>query len=150
MGITADRNNKQVVESVISNFLQDVDNKMLQALSYAGEMCLREARLNKGYMDQTGNLTSSMGYIILKNGALARQSGFDSRAGSNPALGGAKGKDLALQLASRYTGYYTLIVVAGMNYAALVEARGKNVLTSAELLAEKEIPKLLKQLKIRK
>jgi len=36
--------------------------------------------------------------------------------------------------------------VAGMKYAAYVEARNYNVLSSAELLAEKEVPKLLKAL----
>ena len=39
-----------------------------------------------------------------------------------------------------------LVVVAGMNYAAYVEARGKNVLSSAEHLAERELPRMLEKL----
>lgn len=36
-----------------------------------------------------------------------------------------------------------LVVVAGMNYAAYVEAKGYNVLSSAEHLAERELPRML-------
>ena len=39
-----------------------------------------------------------------------------------------------------------LVVVAGMNYAAYVEARGYNVLSSAEHLAERELPRMLEKL----
>lgn len=36
------------------------------------------------------------------------------------------------------------MVVAGMKYATYVEAHNYNVLSSTELVAEKEVPKLLK------
>ena len=39
-----------------------------------------------------------------------------------------------------------LVVVAGMNYAAYVEAKGYNVLASAEHLAERELPRMLEKL----
>ena len=39
-----------------------------------------------------------------------------------------------------------LVVVAGMNYAAYVEAKGYNVLSSAEHLAERELPRMLEKL----
>ena len=47
---------------------------------------------------------------------------------------------------SQYPKGFVLVVVAGMKYASYVEARNYNVLTSAELLAEREIPRLLKEL----
>jgi hypothetical protein len=40
----------------------------------------------------------------------------------------------------------TLIVCAGMNYASHVEARGYNVLTSAEILSERLVPEMMKKL----
>ena len=43
---------------------------------------------------------------------------------------------------AKYPKGLVLIVVAGMNYAAYVEAKGYNVLSSAELMAEN----ILKQL----
>ena len=39
-----------------------------------------------------------------------------------------------------------IVVVAGMNYAAYVEAKGYNVLASAEHLAERELPRMLEKL----
>ena len=42
--------------------------------------------------------------------------------------------------------FYALVVVAGMNYAAYVEAKGYNVLSSAEHLAERELPRMLDKL----
>ena len=39
-----------------------------------------------------------------------------------------------------------LVVVGGMNYGAYVEARGYNVLSSAEHLAQRELPRMLEKL----
>ena len=39
-----------------------------------------------------------------------------------------------------------MIVSTGMSYAAYVEARNYNVLTSSELLANKLVPQIMKQL----
>ena len=59
-----------------------------------------------------------------------------------------EGKELAKELAKQYTSGYALIVVAGMNYAEYVEAMdNKNVLASAELLARRELPKMMMKLK---
>lgn len=41
---------------------------------------------------------------------------------------------------------WALIVVAGINYALVIESRGLDVLTSAEQLAKSELSGLLKQL----
>ena len=56
------------------------------------------------------------------------------------------GKHLVNNLATKFSGGYALIVVAGMNYAAYVESMGKNVISSAELLAEQELPRMMKEL----
>lgn len=144
MGIKKASNFDQMIAKGISNFLKETDRKIVTALEYMGERCLIEARTNKGYMDQTGNLAASVGYIILKNGRVAKESGFKGKAPAGPE----QGKNLAYSLATQYSGDYSLIVVAGMNYAAYVEAKGKNVLSSAELLAEKELPNLLKSLNL--
>ena len=51
------------------------------------------------------------------------------------------------EIAAKYPKGYVLVVVAGMNYAVYVESKGRDVLTSAEKLAETELPKMLRQLK---
>lgn len=124
--------------------------KIIQALQFLGEKCLIECRTNKTYMDQTGNLTASMGYVITYNGVVVEQSGFEKIGGTDSGSSGkASGRALAMQIAAQNNKGFSLIVVAGMNYAYAVESRGLNVLSSAELLAEKEFPKLLKMLKLK-
>ncbi|MGV4578106.1 hypothetical protein ACQ1R5_10635 [Ornithobacterium rhinotracheale] len=46
----------------------------------------------------------------------------------------------------KYPRGYVLVVVAGMNYALYVESKGYNVLSTAEQLAEREVPRLLNEI----
>ena len=61
-------------------------------------------------------------------------------------VGVHEGQRLAQQIGENYTDGYTLVVVAGMNYAVHVESKGRDVLTSAEKQAEKAIAKELADL----
>ena len=118
--------------------------EMLQRL---GEMCLVEARTNKGYMMQTGALLSSTGYEVFVDG-VAIHSKFDAASGaeSNAAETGIKSGQNIAETIGKGTKGIALVVVAGMNYAAYVEAKGYNVLSSAEHLAERELPRMLEKL----
>ena len=60
--------------------------------------------------------------------------------------GQKEGEAFINKVISQYPSGFVLVVVAGMKYASYVEARNYNVLSSSELLAEKEVPKLLKAL----
>lgn len=98
-------------------------------------------------MDQTGNLTASMGYVLTYNGQVIRTAGFEKIGGNTAAETGKKeGRELAMSLVPKFKKGYSLIVVAGMNYAYAVESRGYNVLASAELFAERELPNMLKRI----
>ncbi len=121
----------------------------IRALSYLGEMCVIEAKnrpQESSWFDQSGNLRSSIGYAIVNNGKIIQYSEFNQvKQGSD---GVKEGKELAAELAKQYNSGYALIVVAGMNYAELVEAmESKNVLASAELFARQELPKMMAKLK---
>lgn len=146
MGVTANFT-KADVKKHIDAFLDMVEQKQIARLQRLGEMCLIEARNNKGYMMQTGALLSSTGYQVFVDG-VAIHSQFDAASGaeSEAAAKGIKtGQTIAEQIGKETKGI-ALVVVAGMNYAAYVEARGYNVLTSAEHLAERELPKMLEKL----
>jgi hypothetical protein len=116
---------------------------IINTLKYVGEQCVNDARMNGDYMDQTGNLRSSIGYVVVKNGIVLSLSKFNKVKSSSE--GKSEGLELANKLASKSTTGIVLIVVAGMNYASYVETN-RNVITSSELLAEKLVPQLLKQL----
>lgn len=146
MGVTPNFT-KADVKKRIDAFLDVVERQQIKTLQQLGEMCLIEARDNKGYMMQTGALLSSTGYQVFVDG-VAIHSQFDAASGaeSEAAARGIKtGQTIAEQIGKETKGV-ALVVVAGMNYATYVEARGKNVLTSAEHLAERELPKMLEQL----
>lgn len=113
-------------------------------LSYVGERVLNEARSTNSYKDQTGNLRSSIGYVIVVDGKIVKTSSFETvKVGGQ---GSSKGREYALKIAAQFPQGIALIVVAGMNYASYVSAKGYNVLDTAELLAQRLVPQMLKQL----
>ena len=138
---------KDDVRKRFDAFLNEIEKKQIARLQRLGEMCLVEARTNKGYMMQTGALLSSTGYEVFVDG-VAIHSQFDAASGaeSKAAETGIKsGQSIAESIGKRTKGI-ALVVVAGMNYAAYVEAKGYNVLSSAEHLAERELPRMLDKL----
>lgn len=129
----------------IPNLDKKVEEKYRKAcflkLQYVGEQCIRDARLTGSYTDRTGNLRSSIGYVIVDRGQVAYESAFPTvKEGSSE--GPKEGKAYAHELASQFPSGMALIVVAGMNYAAYVQRRGYNVTASAELIAEKLISQM--------
>lgn len=137
------------IDRLISQTNQYAKQQMVRALGFLGEKCIIEARdrsQEESWYDQTGNLRSSIGYVIVVDGNIVSTSNFKKvKNGSNGVL---EGKALAKKLASNYKTGYALIVVAGMHYAAYVEAiDNKVVLTSAELLARRELPGMMRNLK---
>lgn len=138
---------KDDVRKRFDAFLNEIEKKQIARLQRLGEMCLVEARTNKGYMMQTGALLSSTGYEVFVDG-VAIHSKFDAASGaeSNAAETGIKSGQSIAETIGKGTKGIALVVVAGMNYAAYVEAKGYNVLSSAEHLAERELPRMLEKL----
>lgn len=121
----------------------------IRALAYLGEQCVMKARDRSGeesWFDQSGNLRSSIGYVIAHKGKIVQYSSFNQ---VKQGLDGPRaGKGLAEELVRNYSNDYVLIVVAGMNYAELVEAMdNKDVLASTELWVRKELPNMMAKLK---
>ena len=138
---------KDDVRKRFDAFLNEIEKKQIARLQRLGEMCLVEVRTNKGYMMQTGALLSSTGYEVFVDG-VAIHSQFDAASGaeSNAAETGIKSGQSIAEIIGKGTKGIALVVVAGMNYAAYVEAKGYNVLSSAEHLAERELPRMLEKL----
>jgi len=129
------------MDDQIRRFIEQQKAKVIKMLAYIGEMCVIEADKNKGYQDRSGNLRASLGYMIVDDGIIV----LESTQGST-AEGRAAAEEQLRNLIIQNTSGLVLIVVAGMDYAAKVEAMNLNVLSSAELLAEKEVPRLMKKL----
>ena len=129
------------IDKIIAQQIKFVDDETIKVLSYLGELCVTEARdrsQSESWYDQTGNLRSSIGYIITQNGDIVSMSSFGSISGG--AEGSSVGQNYSKTIASKFNNGFSLIIVAGMEYAALVEAMdNKVVLASAELLARREL-----------
>ncbi|MBV5348830.1 hypothetical protein JZU61_04140 [bacterium] len=139
--------NAGTIRARTDKFLEVVYKKQIERFQYLGEMCVKHAReipAGPGFTDQTGNLRSSIGYVIFKNG-VAIHSVFEQV--KEGAEGVKMGQMLAEKVGAKYKQGICLVVTAGMNYAIYVEATGRDVLTSAEILAKRELPKMIEELK---
>ena len=137
------------VHDMLMREAERVERLTIRALSKLGEQCvtkIRDRAGDKSWYDQTGNLRSSVGYVIAHNKNIIQYSAFNQvKQGSE---GVKTGKDLAEKHAKRYSNNYVLIVVAGMNYAEFVEAMdNKDVLSSTELWVKEQVPLMLEKLK---
>jgi hypothetical protein len=132
----------------IQNYLREQierrEKAIIKTLLYVGEQCVNKAREKGGYNDQTGNLRSSVGYILVKGGNIINVSDFKQE--KNGTEGTKDGLSFAKQKAREYNTGIVLIVVAGMNYASCVASNGYDVLDSAELYADTSICNLLTKL----
>lgn len=135
----------QRLEAEAQTIQQRQERVIMRRLQYIGEEAVNTARTSRRYLDQTGNLTSSIGYVIVRNGSVTKKAGFDKVKDGDE--GAQQGESLALSLASDFQHDYTLIVVAGMDYAAYIEAKGLGGMTAAEMQAKAEIEKFVNKFK---
>lgn len=135
---------KAEIDRFIDARVDALKKAVIYRLHYVGEQVLNAARSTKTYKDQTGNLRSSIGYVIAVDGRVVEVSGFEVvKDGHEGAKGG---KEYALQKISEFPRGIVLLIVAGMTYAQYVSDRGLEVLDPAELLARKLVPQMLKKL----
>lgn len=143
------------INKALEKRVELIRKEIIDSLEFLGNKCIIEAKTNRGYGIISGNLTSSVGYVIVDHGTIIKVAGFEKpitassdRNGKNED-GAKEGKSLADSLAKKASSKgYALIVVAGMHYASHIEAMGLNVIGSAELLAERQLPAMLKDLKV--
>ena len=158
MGIKCKTSSAEI-EEYFDQRVKAIRQAQINNLVYVGEAAVKEARESGRYKDQTGNLRSSIGYCVLDNGKVIKESSFDVARGvwkddkgrKHPYSGDAgssEGREFLHTLISEHSKGLALIIVAGMNYAAYVEAKNYNVLDSAEQMAERLLPQLLKGLKV--
>lgn len=123
-----------------------INRAIIRTFQYIAEVLVREARMKGDYIDQTGNLRSSIGAIILLDGQIVSRSGFEVVMGGS--FGANEGLTYAQEIAAAYPRGIALVVVAGKDYAAHVAARGRDVLSSAVLKAEDIVPRMMRQLNL--
>ena len=132
------------IDRYIDARVETLKKEVVRRLSHIGEQVINAARSTKSYKDQTGNLRSSIGYVIAVDGRVVEVSSFEVVKDGHEGSKG--GKEYALQKISEFPRGIVLLIVAGMTYAQHVSDRGLEVLEPAELLARKLVPQMLKKL----
>lgn len=122
---------------------------LIGQLFYIGEECLTQARSGHKYLNQTGNLCSSIGYCILDDGKIISEGEWKAVAGGkgNGTEGQKQGVAFLHDLASKQTTKgIVFLMVAGMPYAQYVEAMSLDVLDTSEQMAQRKIKDMLNRL----
>lgn len=144
--------------SDVEPFFEEIEDTILAMLIEAGENAITTAIESGTYQNITGNLRSSIGYVIAKDGMIIKEGGFRKIQGrgenyqkaqfttqngknvsfwargksGDGAEGSKKGIEFARNLISKMPGF-TIVVVAGMDYASYVNSKGLDVLDSAQI-----------------
>lgn len=119
------------VQNVLDQFVERQERNTHQSLQYLGEEFVNKARLSGNYTDRTGNLRSSIGYIILHNGKVVDENFKLSEKGTDRNSGLKMASKVANEVATQYPQGWVLIGVAGMEYAAYVEAKNYDVISGS-------------------
>lgn len=128
--------NKSEVDKEFRSFEARYNSRAVQMLCRLGEQVVKYAREHGSYTDRTANLRNSIGYLVVQNGRVM-QTAFSGNTPSKTAQGDATkahatGQNYAEQVASTLDKNKTYLVwVAGMDYAAAVEAKGYDVITGS-------------------
>lgn len=140
---------KSDINKYFDDYRECTFKAIVDTFGYVGEEAIKVARDDhaNNWTDQTGNLRSSIGYMVTYDGKEVYSNGFfpTSAPKGNGKEGQAEGKRSIEGLKGTHTEGFALIVVAGMNYAEYVEATGRDVLASAELYARKKLPEMMER-----
>jgi hypothetical protein len=94
-------------------------------------------RNNDGFNDRTGNLRSSLGAAVFNDARLVFSTSFSTVKGGS--LGSSKGREAVAGLADETRGRIAKVMVAGMEYAQMVEdIESKDVMESRRIQCERE------------
>ncbi|MDR1715690.1 MAG: hypothetical protein LBS20_07580 [Prevotella sp.] len=129
---------KSDIRKLFDKLAERTEFVIMDLLQRTGEEFVKVARLSGQYIDHTGNLRSSIGYVIVKDGNIVgRNFQLSEKEGTDKQTGKREGEQLAMDLVRTFPKGYVLIGVAGMKYAVFVEAmENKDVLTNAANKAE--------------
>lgn len=143
----------------LDEYAKRIENEYLNRLADAGEQACQAAIQSGNYQNITGNLRSSIGFVIAYDGRILREGGFHkiqgrgenmqkvefaTKAGEQVSFwargdfgDGSEGARIGLEFARSHisgTRGYAFILVAGMEYASYVSSKGYDVVDAAQLL----------------
>lgn len=142
--------NKSSIRNKLIKAREGIINSIIQELAFIGEECVRIARQKGNYNDITGNLRSSIAYVVLRDGETVINGSIeDFRKNIKSEVNGIdEGQKLLEKLKTQFPSGLVLIVCAGMNYAYYVEyVHDRDVLASSKLVAESMMKDLKRRIR---
>jgi len=113
------------VQNIFEDYIEERVNREIAILQRIGEEFVNKARSINTYTDRTGNLRSSIGYVLLWDGDIQKQN-FNPKADAKKQV-----SELMVKLKSDYPKGMVLIGFAGMEYAAAVESKNYDVISGS-------------------
>lgn len=127
--------NQRDIQARLKRATENITSAVLDRMELVGwefvKMAREKTAAQGGFNDVTGNLRSSIGFAIVDHGVVKTEN-YEGKG----RLGKQEAKNFIRELKGDFEEGYALIVVAGMDYAAAVESRGKDVITGSSLEAE--------------
>lgn len=151
-GLSYDKGVFKNLSESLNKKVEDLEKAIeFRFIDLVGPKTVTNAREVSTFLNQTGNLRSSMGFVLAKDGEIIETGGFTQVAGNGENKGKSgdgqngvqAGRKYAEELARSSGRGYVLIVVAGMNYAGYVETKGYDVLTQSGTFLESEVRKMI-------
>lgn len=129
------------VENDFKEFADNAEQELIAAMKSTGKLIVERARANASFNNITFNLRSSIGYVISNPDGNVIDVYFPTvgKGSEGSQKGEAYGCEVAAMLND---GDYLLIIISGMEYSALVEAR-VDVISGSLGSLQKEIEALL-------
>jgi len=117
----------------IDRFVKDKEEKIALGLAFVGEEFVNKARVSGEYQDRTSNLRGSIAYDVVRNGVTLSSDYSGGGKGDNESKYFAVKAvdDVIIENSLNSDNKMWLIGVAGMEYAAAVESKGFDVITSS-------------------
>ena len=135
------------VNRKVDRFVVSIEQRIVWGLAEVGEAFVNAARektpAEGSFNDQTGNLRSSIGYVVARDGNI-----LIGKFEGKTAEGKAQGQKTADEVIRQYSKGFVLVVVAGMEYAAAVESKGKDVITGSIPAAKALLKRKIKEYKL--
>jgi hypothetical protein len=133
---------KQFQEQIIPSVIEAVDAVCTDVVNEARALPSPDAKIRRkphqpNYIDDSRDLRNSIGYVIALDGIILKQNFEGNTEGTQ------KGLNVATKAAEKWPTGIVAVIVAGMDYAAVVESKGYDVLSGP---ASKIRPLLEKQL----
>lgn len=111
--------------------MQAIEEATLPLFIKVGTRAVDIARKKMGgkpYQDDTGNLRSSTGFIVFRDGRSVHTDFKPSPEGTDKATGLSVGQKMAADYMRESKGW-GIVLIAGMDYASYVENRGFDVIS---------------------